>query len=104
MDGPAFATDVDRVLVPELQAGDLVVWDNLSSHKNVVAVAAIEAIGAKVEPLPVNRSDLTPMRNNPIFFVCHHRRQWYHLLHFQSPHFWFFGSGPACTRFAVCVE
>jgi transposase len=60
-DGPAFATYVERVLVPELRAGDVVVWDNLSPHKSAAAVAAIEAAGAKVEPLPVYSPDLTPI-------------------------------------------
>lgn len=61
MDGPAFATYVERVLVPELRAGDVVVWDNLSPHKSAAAVAAIEAVGARVEPLPVYSPDLTPI-------------------------------------------
>ena len=37
LDGPinrlAFQTYVERVLVPELQPGDIVIMDNLSSHK-----------------------------------------------------------------------
>jgi len=60
-DGPAFVTYVERVLVPELRAGDVVVWDNLSPHKSAAAVAAIEAVGAKVKPLPVYSPDLTPI-------------------------------------------
>ena len=60
-DGPAFTTYVERVLVPELHAGDVVVWDNLSSHKSAAAVAAIEAMGATVEPLPAYSPDLTPI-------------------------------------------
>jgi transposase len=57
----AFETYVERVLVPELRAGDVVVWDNLSSHKSAAAVAAVEEAGAKVEPLPVYSPDLTPI-------------------------------------------
>jgi transposase len=60
-DRPAFETYVERVLVPELQAGDVVVWDNLSAHKSEAAVAAIKAVGARVEPLPVYSPDLTPI-------------------------------------------
>jgi transposase len=60
-DGAAFETYVEKALVPELQAGDVVVWDNLSSHKSATAVAAIEAAGARVEPLPVYSPDLTPI-------------------------------------------
>src|SRR5207244_11184442 len=32
-DGAAFGTYVPQVLVPELQPGDVVVWDNLQPHK-----------------------------------------------------------------------
>jgi transposase len=60
-DRAAFETYVERVLVPELRAGDVVVWDNLSPHKSAAAVAAIEATGARVEPLPVYSPDLTPI-------------------------------------------
>ena len=60
-DGAAFGTYVPEVLVPELQPGDVVVWDNLQPHKNAQVIAAIEAAGARVEPLPVYSPDLTPV-------------------------------------------
>lgn len=60
-DGAAFGTYVPEVLVPELRPGDVVVWDNLQPHKNAQVVAAIEAMGARVEPLPVYSPDLTPV-------------------------------------------
>jgi transposase len=60
-DGAAMATYVPQVLVPELQPGDVVVWDNLQPHKNAQVIAAIEAAGARVEPLPVYSPDLTPV-------------------------------------------
>jgi transposase len=60
-DGAAMATYVPQVLVPELQPGDVVVWDNLQPHKNAAVIAAIEAAGARVEPLPVYSPDLTPV-------------------------------------------
>jgi transposase len=60
-DGAAFGTYVPKVLVPELQPGDVVVWDNLQPHKNAQVIAAIEAAGARVEPLPVYSPDLTPI-------------------------------------------
>jgi transposase len=60
-DGAAFGTYVPEVLVPELQPGDVVVWDNLQSHKNAEVRAAIEAVAARVEPLPVYSPDLTPI-------------------------------------------
>lgn len=60
-DQPAFETYVEQVLVPELHPGDVVVWDNLSPHKSASAIAAIEAVGARVEPLPVYSPDLSPI-------------------------------------------
>jgi len=60
-DGAAFGTYVPEVLVPVLQPGDVVVWDNLQPHKNAQVIAAIEAVGARVEPLPVYSPDLTPV-------------------------------------------
>lgn len=60
-DQSAFETYVTQVLVPELREGDVVVWDNLSPHKSAVAKAAIEAVGARVTPLPVYSPDLTPI-------------------------------------------
>ena len=60
-DRPAFETYVEQVLVPELRAGDVVVWDHLSPHNSVSAIAAIEAAGARVEPLPVYSPDLSPI-------------------------------------------
>lgn len=60
-DGEAFGTYVREVLVPELGAGDVVVWDNLQPHKNATVKEAIEAAGARVEPLPVYSPDLTPI-------------------------------------------
>ena len=57
----AFETYVEKVLVPKLREGDVVVWDNLSSHKSAAAKSAIEAAGARVEPLPVYSPDLSPI-------------------------------------------
>jgi transposase len=52
LDGPinglAFQAYVDQVLVPELREGDIVVMDNLGSHKGAGVRAAIEAAGAKL--------------------------------------------------------
>jgi transposase len=60
-DGAALGTYVQAVLVPELQPGDVVVWDNLQPHKNAQVIEAIEAAGARVEPLPVYSPDLSPI-------------------------------------------
>lgn len=61
LDGLAFQTYVQQALVPELQEGDVVVFDNLQAHKSPAVTAAIEAAGARVEPLPVYSPDLTPI-------------------------------------------
>src|SRR3954453_4411942 len=48
MDTAAFQSYVERVLVPELHAGDVVVLDNLSAHLGPAVVEAIERAGASV--------------------------------------------------------
>jgi hypothetical protein len=56
LDGPinrrAFETYVEQVLVPELRSGDVVILDNLSSHKGARVRALIEAVGASLLYLP----------------------------------------------------
>jgi transposase len=61
VDHTVFQTYVAQALVPELHKGDVVVWDNLQPHKHRAVIAAIEAVGARVEPLPVYSPDLTPI-------------------------------------------
>jgi transposase len=61
MDTAAFETWVIEGLVPELEPGDVVVWDNLSPHKSATAEAAVQAAGAAVKPLPPHSPDLTPI-------------------------------------------
>lgn len=65
MDGPmnaaAFLAYVEQVLVPTLTPGDIVVMDNLSSHKGVAIRAAIEAAGAELRYLPPYSPDLNPI-------------------------------------------
>ncbi len=52
MNGDAFTTYVTRVLVPELSPGNVVIMDNLSSHKAPAVRVAIEAAGARRLFLP----------------------------------------------------
>lgn len=56
LDGPidrnAFETSVEKVLIPELTTGDVVVMDNLSSHKGPRVREMIEAAGARLLYLP----------------------------------------------------
>jgi transposase len=58
--GP-FQEYVEEVLVPELQPGDVVIWDNLTPHKAEAVVEAVEEAGAEVIPLPSSSPDLTPI-------------------------------------------
>jgi transposase len=61
VDQAVFQAYVDQALVPELHEGDVVVMDNLQPHKSRAVIEAIEAAGARVEPLPVYSPDLTPI-------------------------------------------
>ena len=61
MNGDAFTTYVTRVLVPELTPGNLVIMDNLSSHKAPAVRAAIEAAGGRLLFLPPYSPDFNPI-------------------------------------------
>ena len=63
INGSAFQAYVDQVLVPELREGDVVVMDNLGSHKGAAVRAAIEAAGAKLLYLPPYSPDFNPIEN-----------------------------------------
>jgi transposase len=67
LDGPinrtAFETYVERVLVPELKPGDIVIMDNLSSHKGPRVRELIEAAGASLRYLPPYSPDFNPIEN-----------------------------------------
>lgn len=67
LDGPinrlSFEAYVDQVLVPELRPGDVVIMDNLASHKSPTVRAAIEAAGAELRFLPPYSPDLNPIEN-----------------------------------------
>src|SRR5262245_63807880 len=60
-DTDAFRTYAEAVLAPQLRPGDVVIWDNLKPHKNPKVVQAVEAVGARVLPLPAWSPDLTPI-------------------------------------------
>lgn len=65
IDGPIngvwFQTYVDEVLVPALRQGDIVVMDNLGSHKGAGVRHAIEAAGATLLYLPPYSPDFNPI-------------------------------------------
>jgi transposase len=60
-DTPAFQTYVAQVLAPQLQPGDVVIWDNLKPHQDAEVRHLIEQAGAELVPLPPYSSDLTPI-------------------------------------------
>ena len=61
MNGDIFRTYVERVLVPALKPGDVVVMDNLSSHKSTAVRSAIRSTGAHLLFLPPYSPDLNPI-------------------------------------------
>jgi len=63
LNGDWFCAYVQQILVPELREGDIVVLDNLSSHKRLEAREAIEAAGARVVFLPPYSPDFNPIEN-----------------------------------------
>ena len=63
MDGEMFLAWVKEGLAPELESGDIVVLDNLATHKVAGVKEAIEAVGARVEYLPPYSPDFNPIEN-----------------------------------------
>jgi len=61
MNGEAFRLYVEKILVPTLRPGDIVVMDNLAAHKVEGVRTAIEAAGAKLLYLPPYSPDLNPI-------------------------------------------
>ena len=60
-DAATFQDYVERVLVPALHEGDVVVFDNLAAHLRPAVTEAIERAGASVLPLPPYSPDFTPI-------------------------------------------
>ena len=61
MNGDTFVAYVEQQLVPTLKRGDIVVMDNLSSHKRAGVKVAIESVGAELRFLPPYSPDLNPI-------------------------------------------
>jgi len=65
MDGPingqSFLAYVEQILVPTLTPGDIVILDNLGSHKGKAVRAALRRAGAKLLFLPPYSPDLNPI-------------------------------------------
>ena len=62
VDRCVFETWVQKVLLPELRPGDIVVMDNLSSHKGPRVQEIIRAAGAELRYLPPYKPILQPHR------------------------------------------
>ena len=60
-DGDVFLTYLEQLLCPKLQAGDLVIMDNLSAHKVAGVRELIEATGAELLYLPPYSPDFNPI-------------------------------------------
>ena len=61
IDGESFQIYVEKVLVPTLRPGDIVIMDNLGSHKSKAVRRLIRAAGAKLIFLPKYSPDLNPI-------------------------------------------
>ena len=61
MDGDCFRAYIEQFVVPTLRRGDIVIMDNLASHKVAGIRQAIEAAGAELRYLPPDSPDLNPI-------------------------------------------
>ena len=61
INGDSFLAYVEQVLLPTLEPGDIVIMDNLGSHKGQGGPPAIRAAGAKLFFLPPYSPDLNPI-------------------------------------------
>jgi transposase len=61
IDGESFRTYVAKVLLPTLRPGDIVVLDNLGSHRGKAVRQLIRSAGAKLFFLPKYSPDLNPI-------------------------------------------
>src|SRR6202008_1126261 len=61
INGESFLAYVEQMLVPTLRPGDIVVIDNLGSHKSKAVRRAIRAAGARLFFLPPYSPDLNPI-------------------------------------------
>ena len=63
VDAQVFSAYLQHMLGPELHPGDMVILDNLSTHKIAAVKTLIEARGASVQYLPAYSPDLNPIGN-----------------------------------------
>jgi transposase len=63
INGDSFAGYVEQFLVPELTGGDIVIMDNLPSHKSQRVTDAIDGAGCTLVYLPPYSPDFNPIEN-----------------------------------------
>jgi transposase len=63
VNGEIFLAYVRHVLAPTFQTGDIVIMDNLGSHKGASVRTEIEAAGAELRFLPPYSPDFNPIEN-----------------------------------------
>jgi len=63
INGASFLAYVEQILAPSLAPGDVVILDNLGSHKSDAVRQAIEAVGAELRFLPPYSPDFNPIEN-----------------------------------------
>ncbi len=61
INGPSFLAYVEQILMPTLKPGDVVIMDNLGSHKGKAVRQAIRTAGARLLFLPPYSPDLNPI-------------------------------------------
>lgn len=71
INGDRFLVYVEDVLVPTLRSGDIVIMDNLQSHKRRAVRDALRQVGAKLLFLPKYSPDLNPIEQ--VFAKIKHR-------------------------------
>lgn len=71
INGERFRLYVEKVLVPSLKPGDIVIMDNLGSHKGKAVRRAIRSAGARLFFLPKYSPDLNPIEK--LFAKLKHR-------------------------------
>ena len=86
INGACFRAYVEQILLPSLKPGDIVVMDNLGSHKAAALRRLIKAAGARLWYLPPYSPDLNPIeqtfakikhwmraaQKRTIDDICHH--------------------------------
>ncbi len=61
INGERFLAYVEQFLAPTLKPGDIVILDNLGSHKSKAVRKAVRAVGARLVFLPKYSPDLNPI-------------------------------------------